>query len=81
MDQVKFDLSRLYHFKVFKGCLPQILLGPFLNTLTHIFFEQTPIVFETMYQEVKQIEITDGSSCLSIVNGARSWFLSYFSVK
>ena len=26
MDQVKF----------FKGCLPQILLGPFLNTLSHI---------------------------------------------
>ena len=26
-------LGRLYHFKFFKGCLPQILLGPFLNTL------------------------------------------------
>ena len=23
-------------FKFFKGCLPQILLGPFLNTLSHI---------------------------------------------
>ena len=22
-----------HHFKFFKGCLPQILLGPFLNTL------------------------------------------------
>ena len=30
-------LSRPYHFKFFKGCLPQILLGPFLNTLTHLF--------------------------------------------
>ena len=30
-------LSRPYHFKFFKGCLPQILLGPFLNTLTHVF--------------------------------------------
>ena len=27
MDQVKF----------FKGCLPQILLGPFLNTLSHMW--------------------------------------------
>ena len=27
MDQAKF----------FKGCLPQILLGPFLNTLTNLF--------------------------------------------
>ena len=29
-------LSRPYHFKFFKGCLPQILLGSFLNTLTHL---------------------------------------------
>ena len=29
-------LSRLYHFKFFKGCLPQILFGPFLNTLSHL---------------------------------------------
>ena len=28
-------LSRPYHFKFFKGCLPQILFGLFLNTLTH----------------------------------------------
>ena len=28
--------SRPYHFKFFKGCLPQILLGPFLNTLTYM---------------------------------------------
>ena len=31
-----FYLSRPYPFKFFKGCLPQILLGPFLNTLSHI---------------------------------------------
>ena len=29
-------LSRPYHFKFLKGCLPQISHGPFLNTLTHI---------------------------------------------
>ena len=29
-------LGRPYHFKLFKGCLPQILLGPFSNTLTHV---------------------------------------------
>ena len=28
--------SRPYPFKFFKGCLRQILLGPFLNTLSHI---------------------------------------------
>ena len=48
MDQVKFvedslykvwrvwsALGRLYPVKIFEGCLPQILLGPFLNTLSH----------------------------------------------
>ena len=29
-------LGRPYHFKCFKGCIPQILLGPFLNTLSHL---------------------------------------------
>ena len=28
-------ISRPYHFKIFKGCLPHILFGPFLNSLTH----------------------------------------------
>ena len=40
MDQVKFvedSLSRPCPFRFFKGCLPQILLGPFLNTLSHMF--------------------------------------------
>ena len=32
----KLCLSRPYHFKFFKGCLPQVVLGPFLNTLPHI---------------------------------------------
>ena len=26
-------LGKPYRFKFFKGCLPQILVGPFLNTL------------------------------------------------
>ena len=29
-------LSRPDHFRFFKGCPPNILLGPFLNTLSHI---------------------------------------------
>ena len=29
------SLSRPYPFKFFKDCLPQILLAPFLNTLSH----------------------------------------------
>lgn len=30
------SLSRLYHFKIFKVCLPQTLVGSFLNTLTDL---------------------------------------------
>ena len=33
-------LNRPYHFKFFKDCLPQMLLGPFLNALFQIFFPQ-----------------------------------------
>ena len=49
MDQVKFVEDSLYkiwsdmvcfgtpdHFKFFKGCLPQISVGPSLNTYSHI---------------------------------------------
>ena len=31
-------LSRAYPLKFFKGCLPQILLGRFLNTLSHLIY-------------------------------------------
>ena len=31
-------LTRPYPFKFFKRYLPQILLGPFLNSLSHIHF-------------------------------------------
>ena len=31
-----FNENRPYHFKFFKDCLPQTLLGSFLITLTHL---------------------------------------------
>ena len=39
-------LSRPYHLNFFRGCLPQILLGPFLNTLSHIEVSHTNICNE-----------------------------------
>ena len=36
MDQVKFVEDRPYHVKFFKGCLSQILLGPFLDILPYM---------------------------------------------
>ena len=35
-DMTPFCLSRSYHFEFFKGCLPQISLGQFLNALSHL---------------------------------------------
>ena len=35
-------LSRPYHFKFFKDCLLEILLGSFLNPLTHIWLTENP---------------------------------------
>ena len=32
--------GRQYYFKLFKGHLPQILIGPFLNSLTHLKFQE-----------------------------------------
>ena len=34
-------LGRPYRFKLFKGCLSQILLGPILNTLLYVLGLET----------------------------------------
>ena len=34
-------LSRPYPFKLFKGCFPQILLGPLFHTLSHVVLAQS----------------------------------------
>ena len=40
-----FYLRRPYHLQFFKRCLPQILLGPFLNILTQMLFSFCLTVF------------------------------------
>ena len=37
IDMCGTKYSRMDQAKFFKGCLPQILLDPFLNTLTHVW--------------------------------------------
>ena len=37
-------LSTPYHAKRFEGCLPQILLGPFLNILTQMIWQKSNVV-------------------------------------
>ena len=46
-------LGRPFHFKFFKGCLPQILLGPFLNTLTYIFANPMRLLKESKHSHVE----------------------------
>ena len=49
MDQVKFKMiwsASGDHITFFKGCIPQILLGPFLNILSHVFgFLSAPLLW------------------------------------
>ena len=39
--------------KIFKGCLPQILLSPLLNTLSNICL---PLYFEILFLEINYIK-------------------------
>ena len=45
-------LSKLYPFKFVKGCVPQILLGPLLNTWTHISHLLVEFLWLTMNREM-----------------------------
>ena len=47
--KLNFRSKKFEHFKFFKGCLPQISLGPFLNTLSQLlansFLANFPILY------------------------------------
>ena len=45
-------LSKLHPFKFVKGCVPQILLGPLLNTWTHISHLLVVFLWLTMNREM-----------------------------
>ena len=46
-------LSRSYQSKVFKGCLPQVLLGPFLNSLSRIKWSLSPMFILKSFKNSK----------------------------
>ena len=62
MEQVEFLED------IFKGYLPQVLLGPFLNTLTHISMEiyQFGQYFQTLYFLEKRQNLQPGYIFISI---------------
>ena len=49
--------SQAYPVKFFKGCLPQILLRPFLYTLTHLF---VLILFTLNNGQAKNLSLLEG---------------------
>ena len=50
----------IYHFNLFRGCLPQILLGPFLNTLTQLWgYEVFKVYVYYKYNDIYSNVILD----------------------
>ena len=47
---------RLYHFKFFKGCFPQVLLSPFLNTLSQMTQGNSSSFIAPKVQQQRSIE-------------------------
>ena len=50
-------LSRPYYFKFFKGGVPQILLGPFLNSLCHLSIEMFNLPVALVQWQTYQVSI------------------------
>ena len=48
--------SRMDQVKIFNSCLPQILLGPFLNTLSHIYIRTTMFMFQLHFFNTTTME-------------------------
>ena len=80
-------LSKLHNFKFFKGCLPQILLGPFLNTYLlyiyslHLFFTFNNIPFLNLQLKFHTSGNVQKETTLFILkNIMKKNTFSYFSV-
>ena len=48
----------LKNFKFFKGCLPQISLGPFSNTMSMITLKKTTTTKKTPQQQVYGLQLS-----------------------
>ena len=68
-------LSRPYPFKSFKGCLPKILVGSFLNTLTQMSFHFFWISMEDAMETSSEKENLISFSVYNQVNN----FVSIYS--
>ena len=63
-------LGRPYRFKFFKGCLPQILLGLFLNTLTQMI--NFALIYTNFFKVINKVTFIKKAFCISIQIGQKS---------
>ena len=67
-------LGRPHHFRFFKGSHPQILIGPFLNTLTHILWHHhSPDRTSQIYSRLLVVKWGKEES-YSVANNCNSFF-------
>ena len=87
----KFErISRPHPFKFSKGCLPQNLLSPLLNTLSHMFFEKWKLQAITINVKYKEIFVYDDFFFEKVINYYRevrlytnmtfTWFIFVFQL-
>ena len=69
---VEYSLDRQYDLELFKGFLPQISLGPFLNALSHLrkgnslnlfsgFRRRCRVIFGSRHSKVGQVNFAEES--------------------
>ena len=56
-------LIRPCHFKIFKGCLPQISFGPFLNTLNNMCINFRFKYFKILKTSISNFHLNDRPFC------------------
>ena len=67
-------LGRPHHFRFFKGSPPQILIGPFLNTLTHILWHHhSPDRTSQIYSRLLVLKWGEEES-YSVANNCNTFF-------
>ena len=56
LEGVWSALGRTYTIKLFKDCLPQILLGPSLNTLPNLLLSLKIYMYTKLVKATKEID-------------------------
>ena len=68
-------LGRPYHIQFFKGCIPHILLGTFLNTLTHLMVHSNNTLLSNHLQRLRFC-----AEFMYFTTGTIKYFVNHISV-